>query len=88
MTRCSERHFGVDRCIELAKDWLYGWTVYTNDFPSMHLLEKKQFTEYWLAKAEFERQVAIVKAARALGVRMGGGCPHCGYFHPPDGMCV
>lgn len=18
----------------------------------------------------------------------GQGCPHCGYFHPPDGMCV
>ncbi len=18
----------------------------------------------------------------------GGGCPHCGYWHPPDGMCV
>ena len=18
----------------------------------------------------------------------GSGCPHCGYFHPPDGMCI
>lgn len=25
---------------------------------------------------------------RCVQLVQGGGCPHCGYRHPPDGVCV
>ncbi len=28
------------------------------------------------------------KAIEHIKVTPGGGCPHCGYWHPPDGMCI